>query len=72
MSSLSQVRLNYTTAAGESSVVHGVVMTTREGEIGVLSPVTYEDYSVLMLLQKRLVEKLPQNAALNPMNFRWG
>lgn len=52
--------------------MHGVVMATREGEIGVLSPITYEDYSVLMLLQKRLVEKLPQNAALNPMNFRLG
>ena len=26
--------------------------------------------TALMLLQKRIIEKLPQNGALNPLNFR--
>ena len=67
---MNQIRLNYVTQSGETSLVHGVVVSTREGEIGVVMPITYEDYSVLMLLQKRIIEKLPHNGALNPLNFR--
>ena len=67
---MNQIRLNYVTQSGETSLVHGVVVSTREGEIGVVTPITYEDYSVLMLLQKRIIEKLPQKGALNPLNFR--
>lgn len=46
------------------------VVTTTEGEVGVVVPISGEDYMVLLSLQKYIVDSLPQIAALNPDNYR--
>lgn len=46
------------------------VILTAEGAMGVFLFVTGEEYTKLSSLQKRLIEALPQNAALNNFNFR--
>lgn len=46
------------------------VVTTTEGEVGVVIPISGDDYMVLLSLQKYIVDSLPQIAALNPDNYR--
>ena len=47
------------------------VITTTEGEVGIVMPISGEDYMVLLSLQKCIVDTIPQVAALNPDNFRY-
>ena len=46
------------------------MILTAEGAMGIFLFVTGEEYTKLSSLQKRLIEALPQNAALNNFNFR--
>ena len=46
------------------------MVLTAEGALGVFLFVNGEEYTKLSSLQKRLIEVLPQNAALNNFNFR--
>ena len=46
------------------------MVTTTEGEVGVVVPISGEDYMVLLTLQEYTVDTLPQIAALNPDNYR--
>ena len=46
------------------------MVTTTEGEVGVVVPISGEDYMVLLSLQQYIVDSLPQIAALNPDNYR--
>lgn len=47
------------------------ILTTSEGEVGIIMPISGEDYMVLLSLQKCIIDTLPQIAALNPDNFRY-
>ena len=48
----------------------GNLITTTEGAISIVIPLSGEDYTWLKVLQDDIVKNVPQYAALNNRNFR--
>ena len=48
----------------------GNLIATTEGSLGVVIPISGENYTLLKLLQDDIVKNIPQYAALNNRNYR--